>query len=601
LERSRNLLLLGALVERRLAAILAADVVGYSRLMGADEAGTLATLRTLINDLVEPTLKRHHGRVVKLIGDGLLAEFASVVDAVTAAVEIQTAAPEWSANLTEDQRIALRIGVNIGDIVVEDGDLFGDGVNVAARLQEVADPNGVAISGDAYRQLSGRLDVPFEGIGEKALKNIKQPVPIWKWSAAKMPGNSPESSPPLTPPGKPSIAVLPFDNMSGDPEQEYFSDGLTEDLITALSKSEDLLVIARNSSFAFRGGNVDVQEIGKKLGARYVLEGSVRKSGNQVRINAQLIDAATRKHLWAERFDGTLENVFELQDMLTEQIAGQVLPKLERTETERANRLKPDQVNVYDLYLRAVHHYHAFSFDDILAALKILEKALAIDPNYPPALALSGICYARILVMSWDKPREQAHMKAGVFAARRAAELAPEDATVLWMSGLAIGRLSGDLQGGVDFLERAITLNSNSYQAHGAAGLLKAHTDDAAGAIDHLKQAIRLNPIDPRIFNVHANLANAYNHTKNYDEAKRHALMALQLNPRYEHSHREYVESCIGCGQIEDARAGARALISQFPNFSTASLLDRWERHHRPITPGRVEHLEALRKAGLPE
>ena len=305
-------------MERRLAAILALDVVGYSRLIGADEAGTLTMLRTLRKELVEPTLKRHHGRVVKLMGDGLLAEFASVVDAVAAAVDIQEAIPERSAHLPEDRRVTLRVGVNIGDVVVEDGDLFGDGVNIAARLQEVADPNGVAISNGAHRELRGKLELPFADAGEKDLKNIVEPVRAWLWSPANSLADAPTSELPLAETDKPSIAVLPFDNMSGDKEQEFFADGMTEDIITALSKHRWLRVIARNSTFKFKGKAVDIRQIAAELGARYVVEGSVRRSGQRLRITAQLIDAATRDHLWAERYDRSLEDIFDLQDEITD-------------------------------------------------------------------------------------------------------------------------------------------------------------------------------------------------------------------------------------------------------------------------------------------
>ncbi len=516
---------------------------------------------------------------------------------------VQRAVAAREAEIPDARRIRYRVGINVGDIVIDGDDIYGDGVNIAARLESIAEPGGITISATVHDHLKGKVDAVFEDLGDQQVKNITRPIKAWRWRAegAEAAFASPDAAAPPPLPDIPSIAVLPFDNMSGDPEQVYFSDGLTEDLITALSKSVDLMVIARNSSFAFRGGNVDVQLVGKQLGARYVLEGSVRKSGNQVRINAQLIEADTRKHIWAERFDGSLENVFELQDAITAQITGQLLPKLEHAETERAGRLKPDEVSAYDLYLRAIHHYYANSSEDSFSALNLLKQALEISPDYPPALALSGICRSRMLSMSWDKSNEPEHMSAGVAAAKRAVELAPEDATVLSMSGLAIGRLSGDLQRGIDLLERAITLNPNSCRAHGFAGLLKTHIGDAGEAIECLKLAIRLNPIDPRNFNIHANLSNAYNQMKNYDDGKRHALAALQLNPRYDHSHREYIESCIGLGQLEDARTGARALLSQFPEFSLAALRDRWKRQLRPITQGRLDHLEALRKAGLPD
>jgi adenylate cyclase len=313
-------------VERRLAAILAADVVGYSRLIGADEAGTLAALSGLLKELVEPVLKRHRGRVVKLMGDGLLAEFASVVDAVAAAVEIQEAMPERSAHLADYRRIALRIGVNTGDIVVEGGDIFGDGVNIAARLQEIADPNGVAISEGSHRELRGRLDLPFVDAGEKVLKNIEEPIRTWIWSQNFTSSVAPEPDQSLPLSDKPSIAVLPFANMSGDSEQEYFADGMTEDIITSLSRFRSLFAIARNSTFAYKGKSPDVREVARELGVRYILEGSVRRGGDRIRITGQLIDAATGNHLWAERYDRELQDIFAVQDEITQTVVGQSSP-----------------------------------------------------------------------------------------------------------------------------------------------------------------------------------------------------------------------------------------------------------------------------------
>lgn len=597
--------------QRRLAAIFAADMVGYSRLMEADERGTLARQKTHMAELIDPEIAGHKGRIVKLMGDGMLVEFASAVDAVTCAIDIQRAMVTREPNVEEKRRIRYRVGIHVGDIIIDGDDIFGNGVIIAARLEALAEPGGITISAAVHDHLKGNVDAIFDDMGDQSVKNITHPIRAWRWRADEFEAlradgkdsnaEDPTRVAPLPLPDKPSIAVLPFDNMSGDPEQEYFSDGLTEDLLTALSKSGDLFVIARNSSFAFRGGDVDVQIVGQKLGARYVLEGSVRRSGNQVRITAQLIEAASRNHIWAERFDGSLENVFELQDAVVAQIAGQLLAKLERAETERASRLNPDEIGAYDFYLRAIHHFHAFSSENISTALNYLEQALAIRPDYPPALALSGLCRVRMINLTWDNPKEQEHMKSGLVAARRAAELAPEDARVLWMSGFAIGRLSNDLDGGIDLLERAIRLNPNSYQAYGYAGFLKCSIGDAGGAIEYLKQAIRLNPIDPRGFFLHASLATAYNYAKNHDLAKRHALMALQLNSRYHHSHREYVVSCVGSGKIEDARAGVQKLLSQFPNFSISELRDRWERQQRPTHQGVIELFEALRKAGLPE
>jgi adenylate cyclase len=587
---------------RRLAAIVAIDVVGYSRLMGADEPGTLVRLKEH-RAATDPIGEKHGGRIVGTAGDGLLLEFPSVVEAVGSAIEVQILMAERNANLPDDKKMLYRIGVHLGDVMIDGDDIFGDGVNIAARIEPLADPGGVSVSDDAYRQVRDRLEISWEDGGEHEAKNIVRPIQIWRWRANQISASvdpaSKNEPPPL--PDKPSIAILPFDNMSGDPDQEYFADGLTEELITAVSRSEDLFVIARNSSFVFRGGNIDVKEVGKKLGARYVLEGSIRKAGIRVRITAQLIEAESCRHVWADKFDGSLEDIFELQDEIASRIIGQLLPKLEHAETERARRVSTDNVGAYDLYLRAIHHFYAFSQEDIVAALKNLEEALEIEPNFARALALSGVCRVRVITNNWHASVEQEHLDAGVAEGQRAAKLAPDDATVLWMSGLAIGRLSEDIQRGIDLIDQAIQLNPNSYQSYGFGGLLKTHIGDNDRAINYLKNSIRLNPTDPRAFNFRSSLADAFVQVKMYDEAKRHAMQALQLNPRFELALRVYIASCIGLGEIEEGLEGARRLVSIYPKFTLADLQDSWKRQLRPIHQGKIEHIDALRKAGLPE
>jgi adenylate cyclase len=336
-------------VERRLAAILAADVAGYSRLMGEDEKGTLARLKAYRRELIDPMVAEHHGRIVKTTGDGLLVEFASVVGEVRSAVEVQQAMPERDTGVSADSRIELRIGINLGDVIVEDDDLYGDGVNIAARLEGIAEPGGICISDDTFRQVKGKVGSEFVDLGEQNLKNIARPLRVYQ--AMLQPS---ASGPALPLPDKPSVAVLPFQNMSGDAEQEFFADGITEDITTALSKVRWFFVIARNSSFTYKGGAVDVKQVGRELGVRYVLEGSVRKAGNRVRITAQLIDAATRARLWVDRFDGALEDVSIFRTRSRVSVAGVIEPTLRQAEIERARRKRPDSLDAYDLYLRAL-------------------------------------------------------------------------------------------------------------------------------------------------------------------------------------------------------------------------------------------------------
>jgi len=376
---------------RRLAAILAADVAGYSRLMGADEEGTLERLKALRRELPDPKIGEHHGRIVKTTGDGVLVEFASVVDAVRCAVEVQQAIPERNAGVAADNRIELRIGINLGDVIVEGDDFYGDGVNIAARVEALADAGGVFVSHMVHDHVRDRLPLLFEDLGEQQVKNITRPVRVYRvrdTGAAKSP-----ATPALPLPDKPSISVLPFANMSGDPEQEYFVDGMVEEIITALSRVRWLFVIARNSSFTYKDEAVDVKRVGRELGVRYVLEGSVRKAGTQVRITGQLIDALTGTHLWADRFDGSLEDIFEFQDRVAVSVAGIIEPTLQAAEIRRASERPTRDLGAYDLYLRALPMILRVSKDDLGEAAKLLEQAIARDLRYGPALAFASICH----------------------------------------------------------------------------------------------------------------------------------------------------------------------------------------------------------------
>jgi TolB-like protein/class 3 adenylate cyclase len=381
---------------RRLAAILAADVAGYSRLMGADEEGTLERLKALRHELVDPKISEHRGRVVKTTGDGMLVEFASVVDAVRCAVEVQQAMPERNTSIAAESRIELRIGINLGDVIVEDDDLYGDGVNIAARIEALADAGGVFVSNTVHDHVRDRLPFVFEDLGEQQVKNITRPVRVYRVrnsdAAAKSPSATVQPAP-LPLPDKPSIAVLPFANMSGDPEQEYFADGMVEEIITALSRIRWLFVIARNSTFTYKGQAVDVKEVGRELGVCYVLEGSVRKGGGRVRITAQLIDALAGTHLWADRFDGSLEDVFDFQDKVALSVAGVIEPALQAAETARSADRPTNDLTAYDLYLRAYAMFYS-SGTQIPEAIRLLERAIERDPRYGPALSLAALCFA---------------------------------------------------------------------------------------------------------------------------------------------------------------------------------------------------------------
>ncbi len=492
---------------RRPAAILAADVAGYSRLMGADEEGTLERLKTLRRELLDPKIAEHKGRLVKTTGDGLLVEFASVVDAVRCAVAVQQAMAERNIGVAAGNRIELRIGINLGDVIVEGDDLYGDGVNIAARIEALADPGGVFVSNTVHDHVRDRLPFDFEDLGEQQVKNIARPVRVYRVGAKSPHPNPPPhagegsarsarvgaAEPPALPlPDKPSIAVLPFANMSGDPEQEYFVDGMVEELITALSRIRWLFVIARNSSFSYKGQLSDVKQVGRELGVRYVLEGSVRKGGNRVRITAQLVDAGTGAHLWADRFDGSLEDVFDLQDKVASSVAGVIEPALLGAETARLANRPTTKFSAYDAYLRA----YATLFSpgkEIPQALRLLEQAIGRDPNYGPALACAAMCCSRMIVDGSSGDPAVDRQKGADFA-RRALAVASDDAVTLANAAFALAGFSGDLNSMIAIVDRALNLNPSFARGWYISGSLRLMAGDLQPAIEHAETAQRLSP-----------------------------------------------------------------------------------------------------------
>jgi TolB-like protein len=392
-------------VMRRLAAIVAADVAGYSRLMGLDEARTAQALREH-RAAVDPIVARFGGRIVKTTGDGVLLEFPSVVAAVECSVNVQKVMAQRNEHVPEDRRILFRVGINVGDELVQGDDILGDGVNVAARLEGIAEPGGVCVSDDVYRHVSGKLDVSFEDMGDQQLKNIARPVRVYSARIGEV-ASSHLGTPTLSLPDRPSIAVLPFQNMSGDPEQEYFADGVVEDIITALSRFKSLFVIARNSSFTYKGKTVDVKQVGRELGVRYVLEGSVRKSGNRVRITGQLVDTAVGAHLWADRFDGGLGDIFDLQDQVTTSVVGAIAPAVEQAEIERAKRKPTENLDAYDYYLRGMASMYRWTKEGFSEALQLFYKAIELDRAFASAYGLAAWCYFWRMANAWMTDREQ--------------------------------------------------------------------------------------------------------------------------------------------------------------------------------------------------
>jgi TolB-like protein len=534
-------------VKRRLAAILAADVAGYSRLIEADEEGTLGRLKSLRAEIIDPKIAGLRGRIVKTTGDGLLVEFASIVDALRCAAEMQAAMAESNNPLPSDRRIDLRIGINVGDIVVEDGDIFGDGVNVAARLEGLAEPGGICVSARVREEATGRLDFAFEDIGEQQLKNISRPVHVFR----VVTGQKPVPAPALALPDKPSIAVLPFANLSGDPEQEYFADGMVEEIITALSRIRWLFVIARNSSFTYKGQAVDVKQVGRELGVGYVLDGSVRKAGNRVRITGELMYAATGAHLWADRFDGSLEDVFELQDKVASSVAGVIEPVLQAAETARAANRPTNDLTAYDLYLRAYAMVES-STGQVPEALRLMEQAVGRDPRYGPALGWAALCCYRLLMDDRSEDRQADRLKGADFA-RRALEVAGDDPAVLAHAAAALAYFGEDIGAMMALVDRALALNPNFARDWSISGTLRLWAGQPDIAVEHLEASLRLSP-RARVGRSLLNLGVAHFLSLRFDEAVPKLLLAIQEDLSYPQPYRALAACYAQMGRLDDAR-----------------------------------------------
>jgi len=533
---------------RRLAAILAADVAGYSRLIEADEEGTLGRLKALRADIIDPKIAGHKGRIVKTTGDGMLVEFASVVDAVRCASELQVAMAESNAPLPPERRIEFRIGIHQGDIVVEDGDIFGDGVNIAARLEGLAEPGGICVSARVREDATGRLDLAFEDIGEQSLKNITRPVRVFRVAM----GRKLVPEPPLALPDKPSIVVLPFANLSGDPEQEYFADGMVEEIITALSRIRWLFVIARNSSFTYKGQSVDVRQVGRELGVRYILEGSVRKGGNRVRITAQLIDATSGAHLWADRFDGSLERVFELQDQVAVSVAGIIEPTLQAAEIRRVAERPTNDLTAYDFYLRALPHASFFFAKDRNAqALDLLGRAIERDPGYGPALAAAAWCHAQLDVNGWADDREANRLK-GIDLARRALQVAPDDPEVVGPAAFVLGWYGQDIDAAVGLIDRCLDLNPSSARSWYWSAVLRLFVGTPDLAIEHFETSMRLSPRD-RFGAPLSGIGGALLFSRRFEEAAAKRA-SLEQHPTLALTYRFLAACYAHMGRLQEAR-----------------------------------------------
>jgi len=581
-------------IDRRMAAILAADVVGYSRMMGEDEEGTLARLRGDRRDLIDPAIAARAGRIFKTTGDGLLAEFASVVDAVRCAVEIQAALAERNARVGHARPLELRIGVNLGDVIHEGDDVFGDVVNIAARLESMADAGAVCISDDAWRHVREKVDARFTELGELTLKNIARPV---RAHMAHVPGAGevPRKNPAL--PEKPSIAILPLHNMSGDPEQEYFADGVVEDITTALSRFRSLFVISRNSSFTYKGRSIDVRQVGRELGVRYVLEGSVRRLGQKVRITGQLVDAVSGAQLWAERIDGEAEDVFALQDQVTAAVVGAIVPRLEQAEIERAQRKPTASLDAYDCYLRGLRDANDLTLASNEAAFASFMQAIERDPGFAIAHAKAAYCINMRKVNGWlaDRDRETAE---ACRLARRAIDLGKDDAATLAVAGYVLAYVGGDLDAGGEFIGRALALNPNLAEGWASSSWVQVCLGHPGAALEHVATATRLSPADPRTYVFHLFAAMAHLSAGRYDAAVESAKRVLHDKPVLAAMRILAIASAHG-GQLDEARI-AIARMSAFDPALTLSTIDRVIPPYRREAD-RVRYLDGLRMAGLPE
>ncbi len=576
--------------DHRLAAIMATDVAGYSKLMESDEALALAALAA-IRQATQKEIVQHRGRIANTAGDSVLAEFGSAVEAVRCAIALQEAVSKES----ETRDLQIRIGIHLGDVVDKGGDLFGTAVNVAARLEGIAQPGGIVVSAAVRDAIAGKLPASFADLGLKTLKNIEEPLRAYALSSGTRSVSRSGEGLPL--PGKPSIAVLPFDNLSGDRDQDYFADGMVEEIITALSRVRWLFVIARNSSFTYKGRAVDVKQIGRELGVRYVLEGSVRKAGARVRISGQLIDTSTGAHLWADRFDGPIEDVFDLQDQVTASVTGAILPKLEEAEIERVKRKPTENLDAYDHVLRGMAVYHQWTRDSNAEALASFCRAIELDANFSTAYAFAARCYTQRKANGWTSDPVQESAEA-LRLARRAVELGKNDATALCFAGWTMAHIGGDPQTGVALIDKALVLNPNLAAAWYCSGWVRVYSGEPELAIQHCARAMRLSPFDPLASRLQAATATAHFLLGQYDEATAWGEKSLQEQPMYLSALQVSTASHALAGRAIEAQRMLSRLRRADPGLRVSNIGSR-------LALRRLEDMarlsEGLRMAGLPE
>ena len=583
---------------RKLAAILYADVAGYSRLTGDDEDATHRKLREYL-DLISESVEQHRGRVMHYAGDAVLAMFDAVVDSLVCATHVQRDLQNRNHDLGDDRKVEFRIGVNLGDVIEDRGDIYGDGVNIAARLEALAAPGGICIS-DAVRAAVGKkLDLGYESMGDQEVKNIAEPVRAYQVMLDRAPDKTASSSETMSLklPSKPSIAVLPFTNMSPDPEQEYFADGVTDDIITALSNVQSFFVIARNSTFTFKGQAVDVKKVGRDLGVQYVMEGSVRRAGNRVRITAQLLDAATGTHVWAERFDRALVDIFDLQDEVTESVVGAIEPHLNRAEFERIREKRPESLDAYDYTLRGLSMMNNLTPGDAADALKLFRKAIEADPRYARAYVCASWCYRRHVQLRGMTLSDEDRAES-ISLAETAVALDGTDPYVLWQAGLTAGLVADDPTTMTTLIERSLSINGNSTRAWSANAMLRCILGQPEDAIPAAERAIRMSPVDPSMWVPYGILANAYMQQAQYEEAASWAAKSLAQHRLNLPAYHVLGASCVHIERQAEAANAVKQLRELDPELTISRLKNTY-----PVARYRNldAFLEGLSRAGLPE
>jgi adenylate cyclase len=587
-------------VKRRLAAIFAADVEGYSRLMGADEVATLNAL-TARREILDMLIATHGGRIANTAGDSVLAEFVSAVDAVRCAMEAQDALAKANSGLLENRQINFRIGVHVGDVMVRAGDLFGDGVNIAARLQTLARAGGLCISGVTYDQVRKVLPLSFTDLGAQTVKNVEEPIRAYEVkaqgeavSSALGEASSLGDGKPLALPDKPSIAVLPFQNMSGDPEQEYFADGIVEDIIIALSRFKSLFVIARNSSFTFKGRAVDIKEVGRRLGVRYVLEGSVRKASGKVRITGQLIDAVTGAHIWADRFERDLTDVFALQDEVTLAVVSAIEPKMLQTEIAMATRRRPENLTAYDFYLRGMPQYYLATREGMAEASRLFHRALELDPGFARPASVAGICHLLNVILGYGND-PQFDRKEAVRLVRLALSIDDGDPETLARAALISAYMVGDSEAEIEMADRAVALNPNSWITWNGRGIVYRLAGLPEEAIRSSERAVRMSPVDPQLYVTLTNIGQALIELGRFDEAIVAGKKALRHNPSYVATYNCLASAFAHLGRDAEAHDATARVLEIDPAFTISAYIARGGQSNTKLL------IEGFRKAGLPE